>query len=86
MSNAVHGVTVAAFPAGAIATGPRAGVAIRRLRSARVAVLRTMLTVAGVLAAGLTDQVALPAGSLFLAGAMDAVTDVAQNATPMPSP
>ncbi|MFB4426799.1 MFS transporter [Streptomyces sp. QL37] len=80
MSNAVYGLTVAAFPAGAVAAGLAAGVAIRRLGSARAAVLGTLLTGAGILAAGLADSVVLFAGALFVAGAMDAVTDVAQNA------
>ncbi|MFE4454207.1 MFS transporter [Streptomyces sp. NPDC056796] len=80
MTNAVYGLAVAAFPAGAIAAGLAAGAAIRRLGSARAAVLGTVLTGAGVLAAGLADSVALFAGALFLAGAMDSVTDVAQNA------
>ncbi|MEU0298025.1 MFS transporter [Streptomyces sp. NPDC006175] len=80
MSNAVYGLAVAAFPAGAIAAGLAAGAAIRRLGSARAAVLGTLLTGAGILAAGLADSVVLLAGALFLAGAMDAVTDVAQNA------
>ncbi|MFE4213849.1 MFS transporter [Streptomyces sp. NPDC056844] len=80
LSNSVYGLAVAAFPAGAIAAGLAAGVAIRRLGSARAAVLGTLLTGAGILAAGLADSVVLFAGALFLAGAMDAVTDVAQNA------
>ncbi|MFJ8643421.1 MFS transporter [Streptomyces sp. NPDC093610] len=80
LSNSLYGLAVAAFPAGAIAAGLAAGVAIRRLGSARAAVLGTLLTGAGILAAGLADSVVLFAGSLFLAGAMDAVTDVAQNA------
>ncbi|MFE6937152.1 MFS transporter [Streptomyces sp. NPDC057699] len=80
LSNSLYGLAVAAFPAGAIAAGLAAGVAIRRLGSARAAVLGTLLTGGGILAAGLADSVALFAGALFLAGAMDAVTDVAQNA------
>ncbi|MEU2679594.1 MFS transporter [Streptomyces sp. NPDC007107] len=80
LSNSLYGLTVAAFPAGAIAAGLAAGAAIRRLGSARAAVLGTLLTGAGILAAGLADSVVLFAGALFLAGAMDAVTDVAQNA------
>ncbi|WP_329211938.1 MFS transporter [Streptomyces sp. NBC_01708] len=80
LSNSLYGLAVAAFPAGAIAAGLAAGVAIRRLGSARAAVLGTLLTGAGILATGLADSVVLFAGALFLAGAMDAVTDVAQNA------
>lgn len=80
MSSAVYGLAVAAFPAGAIAAGLAAGTVIRRLGSARAAVLGTLLTGAGILAAGLVDSVALFAAALFLAGAMDAITDVGQNA------
>ncbi|MEU5700086.1 MFS transporter [Streptomyces aurantiacus] len=80
IGNAAYGLAVAAFPAGAIAAGLAAGVAIRRLGSARAAVAGTLLTGAGILVAGLADSVVLFAAALFLAGAMDAVTDVAQNA------
>lgn len=80
IGNAAYGLAVAAFPAGAIAAGLAAGVAVRRLGSARAAVAGTLLTGAGILVAGLADSVVLFAAALFLAGAMDAVTDVAQNA------
>ncbi|MGW5636070.1 MFS transporter [Streptomyces sp. NPDC003832] len=80
IGNAAYGLAVAAFPAGAIAAGLAAGVLIRRLGSARAAVGGTLVTGAGILVAGLADSVALFAGALFLAGAMDAITDVAQNA------
>ncbi|WP_097985305.1 MFS transporter [Streptomyces sp. f150] len=80
IGNGAYGLAVAAFPAGAIAAGLAAGVLVRRMGSARVAVLGTLLTGAGILAAGLAPSVALFATALFLAGAMDALTDVAQNA------
>ncbi|CAL9654006.1 MFS transporter [Streptomyces sp. enrichment culture] len=80
IGNAAYGLAVAAFPAGAIAAGLAAGVLVRRLGSARVAVAGTLLTGAGVLAAGLAESVLVFAAALFLAGAMDAITDVAQNA------
>ncbi|MER6676750.1 MFS transporter [Streptomyces sp. NPDC000983] len=80
IGNAAYGLAVAAFPAGAIAAGLAAGVLIRRLGSARAAVGGTLVTGAGILVAGLADSVALFAGALFMAGAMDAITDVAQNA------
>ncbi|MFD7705988.1 MFS transporter [Streptomyces sp. NPDC059786] len=80
IGNAAYGLSVAAFPAGAIAAGLAAGVLIRRFGSARVAVAGTLLTGAGILVAGLAGTVWLFAGALFLAGAMDAITDVAQNA------
>ncbi len=80
IGNGAYGLAVAAFPAGAITAGLAAGLLIRRMGSARVAVLGTLLTGAGILAAGVAPSVALFATALFLAGAMDALTDVAQNA------
>ncbi|MFC8824132.1 MFS transporter [Streptomyces sp. NPDC057137] len=80
IGNAAYGLAVAAFPTGAIAAGLAAGVLIRRFGSGPVAVAGTMLTGIGVLAAGLSGSVVLFATALFLAGAMDAITDVAQNA------
>ncbi|MFJ8703763.1 MFS transporter [Streptomyces ardesiacus] len=80
IDNAAYGLAVAAFPAGAITAGLGAGILVRRFGSARVAVGGTVLTGAGILAAGLAPSVAVFAGALFLAGAMDAFTDVAQNA------
>ncbi|WP_328498546.1 MFS transporter [Streptomyces sp. NBC_00414] len=80
MGNAAYGLAVAAFPAGAIAAGLAAGVVVRRMGSGRAAVAGTLLTGAGILVAGLADSVVLFAAALFLAGAMDAITDVAQNA------
>ncbi|MYV61162.1 MFS transporter [Streptomyces sp. SID4931] len=80
IGNGAYGLAVAAFPAGAITAGLAAGLLIRRMGSARVAVLGTLLTGAGILAVGLAPSVALFATALFLAGAMDALTDVAQNA------
>ncbi|MBQ0855055.1 MFS transporter [Streptomyces sp. BH-SS-21] len=80
IGNAAYGLAVAAFPAGAIAAGLAAGVVIRRMGSARAAVAGTLLTGAWILLAGLADSVVMFAAALFLAGAMDAVTDVAQNA------
>ncbi|MEU0739004.1 MFS transporter [Streptomyces sp. NPDC006134] len=80
IGNAAYGLAVAAFPTGALVAGLAAGVLIRRLGSARVAVACTLLTAAGILVAGLADSVVVFAAALFLAGAMDAITDVAQNA------
>ncbi|WP_322500442.1 MFS transporter [Streptomyces rochei] len=80
IGNAAYGLAVAAFPAGAITAGLAAGALVRRYGSARVAVGGTLVTGAGILAAGLGGSVALFAGALLLAGAADAVTDVAQNA------
>ncbi|MEV6494736.1 MFS transporter [Actinoplanes sp. NPDC051633] len=80
LSNSLYGLSIAAFPAGAIVAGLAAGVLIRRFGSARVAVAGTLLTAAGVFVAGVAPAVLALAAALFLAGAMDAVTDVAQNA------
>jgi MFS family permease len=80
LSNAMYGLSVAAFPTGAIVAGMAAGILIRRFGSARVAVASTLFTAAGVLAAGLSPVALVFALALFLAGAMDSITDVAQNA------
>lgn len=80
IDNAAYGLAVAAFPTGAIAAGLLAGMLIRRLGSALVAVVSTVLTGAAIVAAALADSAMVFAGALFAAGAMDAITDVAQNA------
>ena len=80
LSNAAYGLAVAAFPTGAIVAGLGAGLLIRRFGSARVAVGGTWLTAVAVLAAALMPSAAGFSAALFLAGAMDAITDVAQNA------
>lgn len=79
LDNAAYGLAVAAFPAGAIASGLAAGWMVRRFGSARVAVIGTILTGTGTLAAGLSPSFALLVAALFLGGASDSVTDVAQN-------
>jgi MFS family permease len=79
LTNTEFGLAVACFPLGALIAGLAAGVLIRRFRSSRVAVAGTILTSAGVLSAGLAPTWVLLAGALFLAGASDAMTDVAQN-------
>ncbi|GAA2016520.1 MFS transporter [Nakamurella flavida] len=80
LDNTAYGLAVAAFPAGALVAGVAAGVVIRRLGSAWAATAGTVLTSLGALAAGLAPTAWVFAVALFLAGAMDAVTDVAQNA------
>lgn len=80
LDNTVYGLAVAAFPVGAIVAGLAAATLIRRFGSAKVAVVGTVLTSLGVLAAGLAPTVLFFALGLFIGGAMDAITDVAQNA------
>ena len=80
LGNATYGLAVAAFPAGASTAGLPAAALVRRFGSARVAVAGTVLTAAGLLLAGLAPALPLLVVALFAAGAMDAFTDVAQNA------
>ena len=79
MSNAVYGGAVASFSAGALLAGLAAAALIRRFQSARVAVVTTVTLAAFIVAAGLATSPLLLALALFLAGACDAITDVAQN-------
>ncbi|MBS0022777.1 MFS transporter [Microbacterium paraoxydans] len=80
LDNLGYGLSIAAFPAGAIAAGLFAAVLIRRFGSARVAVIGTVLTSLGLLSAALAPSGLLFALALLLGGASDAITDVAQNA------
>lgn len=80
LDNVTYGLSIAALPAGAIVAGLAAAVLIRRFGSARLAVFGTALTSIGYLLAGLSPTALLFAGALFLTGACDAITDVAQNA------
>ncbi|MFS0853524.1 MFS transporter [Microbacterium sp. 179-I 3D4 NHS] len=80
LDNTVYGLAVASFPVGAIVAGLAAAALIRRFGSAKVAVFGTILTGLGVLGAGLAPSVLLFALGLFIGGAMDAITDVGQNA------
>jgi MFS family permease len=79
LSNAQFGVAVAAFPLGALVAGLAAAGLIRRFRSSRVAVIGMVLLSGGVLLAGLAPSWILLIAVMFASGAMDAVTDVAQN-------
>ncbi|OMH34988.1 MFS transporter [Tersicoccus sp. Bi-70] len=77
--NAVYGLAIAAFPTGAIVAGLAAAPIIRRLGSARTAVLGTVVTAAGTVAAASAPSLVVFAVTLFLAGAADSITDVGQN-------
>ena len=79
LSNAAFGTAVAAYPLGALVAGLSAGLLIRRFRSSRVAVGGTLLSSAGYVAAGAAPVWVALAVALFVAGAMDAITDVAEN-------
>lgn len=79
LSNTAFGLAVAAFPMGALIAGLTAGMLVRRFRSSRVAVAATFLTALCMLLAGTAPAWSMLAAALFLAGAMDSITDVAQN-------
>jgi MFS family permease len=80
IGNTAYGLAIAAFPAGAMAAGLAAGVVIRRFGSARVAAGGMLLTSLGTVLIGLAPSALSLAAVLFTAGAMDSITDVAQNA------
>lgn len=80
LDNAAYGVAIAAFAAGALTVGLAAAPLIRRFGSARVAAAGTIMVGLGALAAGVAPWVLAFALALFVAGALDAITDVAQNA------
>lgn len=79
LSNAEYGLAIASFPLGALIAGLAAAALIRRYRSSRVAVVGTLLVAGGVFLAGASPTWVTLAAALFFAGAMDAITDVAQN-------
>jgi MFS family permease len=80
LSNAVYGASIAAFSGGALVAGLAAATLIRRYRSSRVAVVGTIGIAVFVVVAGMATTPLVLAAALFIAGASDAITDVAQNA------
>lgn len=80
LSNAALGAALAALPLGALLAGLSSAPLIRRLGSARVASGGLTLLAAAVWAAAAAPNWAALAGALLLAGALDAIVDVAQNA------
>jgi MFS family permease len=79
LSNTAYGIVVAAFPVGALVAGVAAGAVVRRFTSARTALVCTVGIAVLVFAAGLSTTPVLLALALFVGGACDAITDVAQN-------
>jgi len=79
LTNTAFGAAVAAYPLGALLLGLTAGMLIRRYRSSRVAIAATIITAIGLLLVGVAPGWIVLALALFLAGAMDSITDVAQN-------
>ena len=80
LSTAVYGAAIAAFSGGALVAGLAAATLIRRYRSSRVAVVGTIGIAVFVVVAGLATTPLVLAAALFVAGASDSITDVAQNA------
>ncbi|MCW2559180.1 MAG: fucose permease [Mycobacterium sp.] len=80
LSNAAYGASVAAFSAGALVSGLTAGTLIRRFNSSRVGVIATLGIALFVFVAAIAPSPVLFAAALFVGGAADSVTDVAQNA------
>jgi MFS family permease len=80
LSNAHYGIAIAAFSGGALVAGPAAAALIRRFRSSRVAVASSVGIAVFILVAALAPSAVALATALFVAGAADSVTDVAQNA------
>lgn len=80
LSNTVYGISIAAFSIGAFVAGLTAATLMRRFTSARVAVAGSLTIAVFTFLAALAPSAVLLAAALFVAGAADAVTDVAQNA------
>src|SRR3954471_15348227 len=80
LSNSSLGAALAALPLGALLSGLSSASLIRRFGSARVASGGLTLLAVAVWAAAAAPTWAALAGALLLAGALDAVVDVAQNA------
>ncbi|MEW5809802.1 MAG: MFS transporter [Actinomycetota bacterium] len=79
LSNATLGGAVASFSAGALVAGPAAAALIRRFQSARVSLGTTAVLAVFIVAAAAAPSALTLAAALFVAGAADAITDVAQN-------
>nr|BFE79579.1 hypothetical protein GCM10020093_021800 [Planobispora longispora] len=80
ISNVVLGTALAGYPIGALLAGLLAGAAVRRFGSARVAAFGILLTTIAILAVPVAPNWIALGGALCVAGALDAVVDVAQNA------
>lgn len=79
LGESAYGLLVTAWPVGAILSGLAAGWLIRRFGSGLVAVVGTVLTGLALVGAGLSPSLPLLAAAFLIGGAMDAITDVAQN-------
>lgn len=80
LTNASLGAALAALPLGALVSALASAALMRRFGSARVASFGLVALAAAVGGAAVAPSWWLLAGALFVAGALDAVVDVAQNA------
>ena len=80
LSNGALGSAIAAFPLGALLVGLLAAPIIARYRSARVATGGMLLLAIAILLVAAAPTWGILAAVLFLAGGLDAIIDVAQNA------
>lgn len=80
ISNAVLGTAVAALPLGSFIAAPLSSVVLRRFGSARTASAGLVLLAAAIACAVSAPSWPLLAAAFFLAGVVDALVDVAQNA------
>lgn len=79
LTNAMFGIAIAAYPAGALISGAFAGLLMRRLGSPLIAWGGMVVAMLGILAAAVSPVFWMFCAAIFLAGCGDAVTDVAQN-------
>ena len=80
LSDTLYGLSIAAAPVGALLSGLAAGSLIRRIGSAQLAAIGSILLTLAVLAVGLAPLPLVFAAAVFVAGLLDSPTDVAQNA------
>jgi fucose permease len=81
LGNASLGAALAALPLGALLAALSSAALIRRFGSGQVAPVGLVALAAAVWCAAVAPSWALLAGALLVAGAVDAVVDVAQNAS-----
>jgi predicted MFS family arabinose efflux permease len=81
LGNASLGAALAAVPLGALLAALSSAALIRRFGSGRVASVGLVALAAAIWSAAIAPSWVLLAGALLVAGALDAVVDVAQNAS-----
>ena len=79
LDNSAYGIAIAASATGAILAGLAAAALLRRFGSARTAVLGTVLTATATVLVAFVPSLALFGLALLVSGALDSITDVAQN-------